>query len=110
MTIALMSYDDLPDLISINTHIDPHIQMQKYDSDCTSQTNWFNLAGTCSSLSEPEHLNAFESIEELLNTEVDDLTLPAYFWEQSDVPSPWNIYWTEAAVYRGGLELDDPVF
>jgi len=61
-------------------------------------------------LHEPEPLNAFESIERLLNTEVDDLILPAYFWEQSDVPSPWNIYWTEAAAYRGGLELDDPMF
>jgi len=55
-------------------------------------------------------LNAFESIEGLFNTEVDDLIVPAYFWEQSDVPSPWNIYWTEAAAYRGGLESDDPVF
>jgi len=55
-------------------------------------------------------LNAFESIEELFNTEVDDLILPAYFWEQSDVPSPWNIYWTKAAAYGGGLEVDNPVF
>ena len=109
-TIALTSYHDLPDLISVNTHLDPHIPKQKYDSDCTSWTNWFDLAGTCCSLSEPEPLNAFESIEGLLKTEVDDLTLPAYFWEQSDVPSAWNIYWTEAAAYGGGLELDDPVF
>ena len=58
-------------------------------------------------MSEPEPLNAFQSIEGLLNTEVDDLILPAYFWEQSDVPSPWNIYWTEAAAYGGGLELDN---
>jgi hypothetical protein len=45
-----------------------------------------------------------------LNIEVDDIYLPAYFWEQSDVPSPWNLYWTEAAANGGGLELDDPVF
>jgi hypothetical protein len=84
--------------------------MRRYDSNCTSRTNWFDLAGTHCALSEPEPLNAFESIEGLLNTEVDDICLPAYFWEQSDVPSPWNIYWTEAAAYGGGLELDDPVF
>jgi hypothetical protein len=84
--------------------------MQKYDSNCTSRTNWFDLAGTRCSLSEPEPLNAFESIEGLLNIEVDDICLPAYFWEQSDIPSPWNLYWTEAAAYGGGLEIDDPVF
>jgi len=61
-------------------------------------------------LSEPEPLNAFESVEELPNSELDDVVLPVYFWEQSDVPSPWNIYWTEAAAYGEGLELDDPVF
>jgi len=55
-------------------------------------------------------LNAFESIDGLLNTEVDDICLPAYFWEQSDNPYPWNLYWTEAAAYRGGLAIDDPVF
>jgi hypothetical protein len=84
--------------------------MQKYDSNCTSRTNWFDLAGIPCILSEPEPLNAFESIGELLTVEVDDIYLPAYFWEQSDVPSPWNLYWTEAAAYGGGLALDDPVF
>jgi len=84
--------------------------MQKYDSNCTSRTNWFDLAGTHCTLSEPEPLNVFESIDGLLNTEVDDLGLPAYFWEQSDIPSPWNLYWTEAAADGGGLQLDDPVF
>ena len=66
------------------------------------------LPGTHCSLSEPESLNAFKSIKGILNTEVDDLILPAYFWEWSDVPSLWNIYWTEPAAYGGGLELDDP--
>jgi hypothetical protein len=61
-------------------------------------------------LSESEPLNTFKSIEGLLNTEVDDICLPTDFWEQSDVPSPWNLYWAEAAAYGGGLELDDPVF
>jgi len=49
-------------------------------------------------------------MEGLLNIDVDDLILPAYFMEQSDVPSPSNIDWTEEAAYGGGLELDDPVF
>jgi len=109
-TIALISADSLPDLISDITPNDHHTRMQKYDSNCTSRTNWFDLAGTHCTLSEPEPLNPFESIEELLNTEVDDLCLPAYFWVRSDTPSPWNLYWTEAAAYGGGLELDDPVF
>jgi hypothetical protein len=84
--------------------------MQKYDSKCTSRTNWFDLASTHCILPEPEPLNAFESIEGLLKTEVDDTSLSADFWEQLNVPSPWNQYWTEAAAYGGGLELDDPVF
>jgi len=109
-TIALTSYHDLPDLISISTHTCPRIRMQNYDSNCTSRTNLFDLAVTYGLLSEPEPLNAIESLEGLLNTEVDDLTSPAYFWEQSDVPSHWNTYWTEAIAYGGGLELEDPVF
>ena len=55
-------------------------------------------------------MNAFESIDGLLNTQADNLILPAYFWEQLDVSSPWNMYWTEAAAYGGGLDLDHPVF
>jgi len=108
--IAVTSFHDSPDLISISTHINPHTPMSKYDSNSTSQTYWFDHAGICCSLSELEPLNAFETIEGLLNTEVDNLILPAYFWKQSDVPSPWNVYWTEAAVYEGGSELGDPVF
>jgi len=109
-TIALTSFHDLPDLISTNTHTDPDSWMREYDSNCTSRTNWFHLARTHCSLSEPEHRDAFDSIEGLLNTQVDDLILPAYFWEQSEVPSPRDIYWTEAAAYGGGLAMDDPVF
>jgi len=71
--------------------------MQKYNGNCSSEKPWFDLAGTYRFLSEPEPLNTFESIEGLLNTEVDNSTLPADFWEQSDVPSTWNIYWSEAA-------------
>ena len=79
--------------------------MQKYDSNCTTRTNWFDLAGTHCTLSEPEPLNAFESIEGLLNTEIDDLCLPAYFWEQSDTLSPWNLYWTVPG-YTGPAPMD----
>jgi len=104
---VLTSFHNLPNLISTDTHIDPYIRMRECDSNCTSQTNWFNFAGTNYSLSEPEPLNILESIEGLLNTEVDNLILPAYFWEQSNIPSPWNTCWTEVAAYGGGLELDD---
>jgi hypothetical protein len=84
--------------------------MPEYDSQCTTRTNWFHFAGTHCTLSEPEPLNGFESIKGLLNTELDNVYLPAYFWEQSDTPSPWNLYWTEAAAYGGGLTIDNPVF
>jgi len=84
--------------------------MREYDSNCTSRTNWFDLAGTCCTLSEPERLNPFERIEGKMNAAVDDLVLPADFWEQSDVPSPWNLHWTQAAAYGGCLELDDLVY
>jgi hypothetical protein len=108
--IASISADSLPDLISETTPTDHHIPMREYDSNCTSRTNWFDFAGTHCTLSKPEPLNTFKSIEGLLYTEVDDICLPAYFWEQSDTPFPWNLYWTEAATYGGGLELHDPVF
>ena len=35
-TIALTSYHDSPDIISISTHTDPHIRMREYDSNCIS--------------------------------------------------------------------------
>jgi hypothetical protein len=109
-TIASRAADSLPDLISETTPIAHHTRMQMYDSNCTSRTNWFDLAGTHCTLSEPEPLDTFESIEGPLNTEVDDTCLSAEFWEQPDTPSPWNLYGTEAAPYGGGLALDDPVF
>jgi len=109
-TIALTSYHDLPDLISVYTHIDRHLGMQEYDGNHTSSTNLFHYGGTQCSISEQYPLNAFKSIEWLLNPEVDDFTSPADFWEQLDVPSPWNMDWTEDTAYRGGLKLDDPVF
>jgi len=108
--IASTSADSLQDLISDIITIDHHIWMQNYDSNCTSRTNWFDLAGIHCTLSEPEPLNAFESMEGELKIEVDDICLPTYFWAQSDTPYPWNLHWTEAAAYEVGLELDDPVF
>ena len=59
--------------------------MREYDSNCTSRTNWLDLAGSHCLFSEAEPLNAFESIEGLLNTVVDDLTLLAYFCDILDV-------------------------
>jgi len=46
----------------------------------------------------------------ILSLESEEEPWEAYFWKRSDVPSPWNIYWTETATYRGGLELDNPLF
>ena len=105
-----MSYSDRPDLISVSTHIGHHIRMHQYDSDCNSRINWFDLAGTPSLVFEPEPLNAFESIEAILMATFKADPLEANFWEQSDVPSPWNTYWTDAAREGSGLHNNDPVF
>jgi len=109
-TIASTNYSDLPDLTSVSTRIDHHIWMQKYDSNCTSRTNWFDLTKTPCLVFEPEPLNAFESIKAILRESFKEEPLEAYFWEQSAVPSPWNTYWTDAAREGGGLDINDPVF
>jgi hypothetical protein len=55
-------------------------------------------------------LNVFESIEAILTASFKEQPLEANFWEQSAVPSPWNIYWTNTAKEGGGLDINDPVF
>jgi hypothetical protein len=72
--------------------------------------NWFDLAGTPCYDFEPEPLNAFECIETVLAAPFEKEPLEAYFWERSDVPSPWNTYWTAAAREGSGLDINDPVF
>jgi len=84
--------------------------MQKYDSNCTSRTNWFDLAGIFCPVFEPEPLNAFDSIGAIVTAAFEEEPLEAFFFEQSDVPSPWNTYWTDAAREGGGLDIKDPVF
>jgi len=108
--IASTSYHDLPDLISISIHPNPHIRMLKYNSNCTSHPNRHDLTKTLCPVLEPDPSNGFDSIGAILATTLEAEPLEAYFWEQSDVPSPWNLYGTKAAAYRGGLELDDPTF
>jgi len=83
--------------------------MEKYESNCTSRTNWFDLAGTPCLVFEPEPLNAFDSIEAIVAATFDEEPLEAYFWEQSTVPSPRNTYWTDAAREGGGLDMNNPV-
>ena len=106
----LTSYFDLPDLISISTRTDHPIRMQKYDSNCTSRMNWFDLARTPCLVFEPKPLNAFESIKAILAATFEEEPLQAYFWEQLTVPSPWNTYWTDAAREGGGLHINDALF
>jgi hypothetical protein len=108
--IASTNYDDLPDLISLNILTDRHIRMHQYDSNCTSRTNWFDLAGTPCLIFEPEPLNSIESIKAILAASFKEEPLEAYFWEQSAIPSPWNTYWTDAAREGGRLDINDPVF
>jgi len=105
-----MSYSNLTDVISVSTRIDPHIRMQKYNSNWTSQTNWFDHAGIHCLGFKPEPLNSFESIEAIHNAIFEEEPLEAYFWEQSTTPYCWNTYWTDATIEGGGLDINDPVF
>jgi len=34
----------------------------------------------------------------------------AYFWEQSTLPFPWNLYWTDVAREGRGVDIKNPVF
>lgn len=72
--------------------------------------NWFHLSGLFCTHCEPKPYNAFDSIDTIVRDSLQGEPLEAYFWEQSDVPSQWNLYWTDAAAYGGCLELDDSVF
>jgi hypothetical protein len=84
--------------------------MQNSDSNCTSRTNWFDLAGIPCLVVEPELLNAFESLEIILTASSEEEPLEANFLEPSAVPSPWNIYSTDTEREGGGLDIHDPVF
>src|ERR1700687_3881242 len=73
-----------------------------------SRITFFDLAGRTIDLFESEPLNAFDSMDAMiLETEK---PLEEYFWSEPHAVSPWNSYWTEAARYRGGLQINDPVF
>jgi hypothetical protein len=84
--------------------------MPAYDSKKPQQSriNFFDLAGRTTNLFEPEPLNSFDSIDAVILEPEDPLE--AYFWEEPQAVSPWNSYWTEAAKYGGGLQINDPVF
>jgi len=109
-TIASTSYHPLLNWISISTLTNPDIRMLKYKSNYTSRISWFDLPKTLHPVFEPEPFDAFDSIGAVLASTLEEQSLHSYVWEQSDVPYPRNHYWTKAAVYGGGLELDHPLF
>jgi len=109
-TIEFTSYADLPDLISVSARIDPHSQMDHIDTKGTYRMNWFDFARTPCLVLEPEPLNTFERINTVLAVTFEEEPLEEYFWEQSDVPFPWNMYWTDASRESRGLDINDPVF
>lgn len=84
--------------------------MQKYDNKSTSEMKWFGLAGTTWLVLQHEPQNAHGSIDILSAAIIEQETLEAYFWEQRTVPSPWNLYWTEAAREGGSIDISNPVF
>jgi len=49
---------------------------------------------------EPNHLNAIDSIGAIVATTLEEDPLEAYFSEQSDFPSRWNLYWTKPTVHE----------
>jgi hypothetical protein len=59
-------YSNLLDLISIGTHINHYIQIHESDSNSTALTNWFDLTGIPCLDFEPEPLNTFECVEDIL--------------------------------------------
>jgi hypothetical protein len=109
-TIESTSCYSIPDLISVSTLTNHHIGMQKYHSNCTSQTNRFDHAGTTCLFFDTEPSYAFDSIQAILATTFEKVHLEAYSWEQSTVPSPWNMYSTDSARVGGGLAINDAVF
>jgi hypothetical protein len=55
-------------------------------------------------------LNAFESIEIILAASLKEEAFEAFFFKQSDIPSPCNLHWMNAAREGSGLDINDPVF
>jgi hypothetical protein len=84
--------------------------MPAYDSKKPQQSriNSFDLAGRTTNLFKVEPLNAVNSINAVILEPEEPLE--PYFWEEPQAVSPWNSYWTEAAKYGGGLQINDPVF
>ena len=84
--------------------------MQKYHGDYTCSTNCVDLNGTPGHAFEPESLNTFNCTEFMLTPTLAADHLEVDFWEQSDVPSHWNLYWTEAARDGGGGDINAQVY
>jgi hypothetical protein len=83
--------------------------MPTYDSKKHQQSriNFFDLASRTTNLFEPEPLNSLDSIDAVIHEP--EKPLEAYFSEEPQAVSPWNSYWTEAATYERGLQINDPV-
>jgi hypothetical protein len=53
--------------------------------------NWLDLAGTTCLVVEPKPLNALDSIAAILTATLEEEPFDVFLWEQSTVPSAWNI-------------------
>jgi len=84
--------------------------MQQYNSNCTSQMNWFDLAGIPCLVFEPATLKAFKSIQAILLAPFKEEPQEGYLSERSDVPLSWNTYWPDTAREGSGLDTHDVVF
>jgi len=81
-----------------------------YDRNCTSQTIWFDHARIGCLVFEPNPLKAYHSIMAILAAPFEEEALEAQFWEQSTIPSHWNLYWTDSAREGEGLNINGPAF
>jgi len=108
--IDLISSDALPDLISVSVYIEHHFRMPTCNRNCTSRKNTFHHARTTWLVFELEPLNAFDNIEPMIALSFEEDPLEVYWWEQSTLPSVWNLYGPEESREGRGLDINDPVF
>jgi len=94
VTIVSTMIYSLPGLMTVSIHICYPIWIQKYNNKCSVWTSWFDLARSPCILFKPKSFNNFKSIDWILRKQEE--SLQQEYWEQSDIPSSWMLYFTVA--------------
>ena len=92
------------------TQINNQSWIQHYNTNCIPRPNSDDLTDMPCNYFEPEPLNSFSNIDVFLEATFEEEPLEAYFWQQSTLPSLWNLYGTDVAREGRGLDTNDPVF